>query len=272
MAAAKPSTVLGRDLAKLARHRAAERELFGELAAYHAQLRAAAPPGGAPPVDAAAATELQVLYRRVLTSAAEEAQLAGQCLQRLKRIVREQIAEQRSAAAKRPTTEMQRPNLPAAQLAAGDIWTHTDYVLSVGQEVAALIDPNSEPKLWFLTSVQRFLAPRERYQVVDEDPGDEDNPNPVRKVYTVQASRVVPLYSLDVFPLSQRRKFRVGERIMALFPGTTTFYPCNVIAVPGTAAAASAAEYTLTFDDDDETERRIDAKYVIPFPKGYSEK
>ena len=38
-----------------------------------------------------------------------------------------------------------------------------------------------EGGFWILASVVRYFPEKARYEVEDEDPGDENDPNPVRK-------------------------------------------------------------------------------------------
>jgi len=143
-----------------------------------------------------------------------------------------------------------------------DIWTHDGVsILNPHQPVAALVDAISNPRLWIQASVIKYMADRNRYQVVDEDPGDESNPNPVRKKYVLDAKKLIPLYSLDEFPCSTRREFPKGERVLAIFPNTTVFYPAYVVAGPKKRKDPS---YALAFDDDDDRHTIVSAQYVIP--------
>ena len=170
------------------------------------------------------------------------------------------------------------------RVARKNVWDHSTYVLESGQFIAALTDPNSKPRLWIMARVKKYVSSRgrERYQVVD----DEDDNNPIKKVYTLDADRVVPLYTLEEVPLDDRRIFKANTRVLAHYPDTTVFYPCIVIRPPvvgaskrggrrrsknGSGGAAREDKYVLMFDDDDERQLEIDASLVFPFPKGMEE-
>jgi hypothetical protein len=104
--------------------------------------------------------------------------------------------------------------------------------------------------------------------VVDEDPGDappegeaaaaaaamgaDGAPQqPARqKRYLLDPRKILPLPSLSVVPLSSRREFGKGSRVLAVFPegGITVLYPAQVVAPP---KKNKNREYTLMFDDDE---------------------
>ncbi len=129
----------------------------------------------------------------------------------------------------------------------------------------SLIDEHSQPRLWILSLTLSFQSSRERYFVVDDEPADEANPNAKRKNYNLAPDRVMPLYSLDTFPLSKRRRFMPGERVLALYPGTTTFYPCEVFQTA--KLTKPPYEYVLVFDDDDGQRVNVSAEFVAPIPE-----
>ncbi len=124
--------------------------------------------------------------------------------------------------------------------------------------------------------MQQYLAARDKYQVVDEDPGDENNPNPQRKTYFLDAKKVIPLLNLtieaDIGPGAQgwqgarketRTEFAYGSRTLAVFPGTTVFYPATV--TQGWRKRG-LDHYTLIFDDDDRKLQKIKIEHVVPLP------
>ena len=102
-------------------------------------------------------------------------------------------------------------------------------------QVAALVDEHSRPQLWILASVLGYRpGPRPKYEVIDLDAGDESNPNPVRKKYILDIKKIIPLPTLDEYPMSKRKEFSKGTRVLAVFPvgGITVLYPADVVAGP----------------------------------------
>jgi len=149
----------------------------------------------------------------------------------------------------------------------GDICNHEGTILPKGSQVAALVDQHSVPRLWILASIRSYLAERDKYEVMDEDAGDEKN-EPLKKVYTLDATKIVPLPSLQDVPLTVRRQFARNEKVLAIYPGTTVLYPSIVIQAP---RKTKTDDYVLLFDDDEGQNRIVNATYVIPFPANYYE-
>ena len=175
-----------------------------------------------------------------------------------------------------------------------NIWSYDPSApLPPGSEVAALTDQHSIPPLWIQCKVKRYLpGARPKYEVVDEDAGEappaDDGgggalagaaPVPRQKLYTLDVRKIIPLPSLSLVPLSKRREFPRGTRVIAVFPtgGITTLYPAEVIETPRTnkragaggkgAAGAAGTDYILMFDDDDECHRPVNAQFVAPIPE-----
>jgi hypothetical protein len=124
-----------------------------------------------------------------------------------------------------------------------------------------------------------LLSQRPKYEVVDEDPGDggEDESGggatggvaaaaaapPRQKRYLLDPRKVLPLPSLEQVPLSARREFPKGTRVLAVFPvgGITVLYPAEVVQAP---KRRKNNEYLLMFDDDEEVHRAVNAQFVAP--------
>jgi hypothetical protein len=155
-----------------------------------------------------------------------------------------------------------------------NIWYHDAHsVLPVGAPVAALVDEHSIPPLWIQCSIRSYRSGhRAKYEVIDEDPGDvnedeigaggEGSPQPARqKRYLLDPRKILPLPSLQSVPLSARKEFPKGTRVLAVFPtgGITVLYPAQVVAPP---KKRKNNEYLLMFDDDEGqlcTNNNIDA-------------
>lgn len=82
---------------------------------------------------------------------------------------------------------------------------------------------------------------RPKYEVLDEDAGEggegeaESSGMPSRqKRYVLDPRKVLPLPSLQEVPLSRRKEFGKGTRVLAVFPigGITVLYPAEVLQPP----------------------------------------
>jgi len=126
--------------------------------------------------------------------------------------------------------------------------------LAVGTKVAALT-PGSrrDDAVWIYASVVNYLPHKKKYEVMDEDEG-EDGDSP--KEYMLSVSNVVEL------PLQCH--FEKGDLTLAMFPGTTSFYPAVVV--------RRTRDYCeVQFEDDaDETgqtpARKVRIGHIVELP------
>jgi SAGA-associated factor 29 len=139
--------------------------------------------------------------------------------------------------------------------------------LKAGEKVAARVPiaaEDSESDLWILAAVVRYLTDKKKYEIEDEDPGDEGDPNPVRKHYRLNKKNIVALPKI----FNPNQVFGKGSQVLAMFPNTTTFYPAII---EKEASKVTNMMYALKFEDDEEQGRRVSRKvsfkYVIPMQK-----
>lgn len=87
-----------------------------------------------------------------------------------------------------------------------------------------------------------------------------------KRKYTVPEAQV---YALGQIDMSTKRVSK-GDRVFALFPDTTAFYPGVVIQAPRRNALNSEATLILQFDNDEDpvtglpTPRTVHLKYIVP--------
>jgi len=98
------------------------------------------------------------------------------------------------------------------------------------------------------------------YEVEDEDPGDEHDPNPIRKHFHLPAAAVIPLPTDS--DEDRPREHRRGSHVLAMFPLTTSFYQAVVV------QPKKGEEYVLNFHDDEDDSgqtpaRVVEAKFVV---------
>lgn len=146
-----------------------------------------------------------------------------------------------------------------------------DRILDRGDKVAAKLNQDDP---WILASIVKYIPQKDKYQVEDEDSGDEGDGNNRRhrRRHTVNAAHVVPLSKANSPDCDT---FQALDRVMAVYPNTTSFYPCTVVFGPrqvGTGQSKNTSRVVVKFDDDeDETgsipEHRIPRRYVLPLPR-----
>lgn len=143
--------------------------------------------------------------------------------------------------------------------------------LAPGDKVAARISGEASDiyeSLVILASVVRPLD-RNRYEIEDEDPGDESEPNPIRKHYKLHRTKITPLPK----DFQAHKIMSKGSIVLAMFPDTTTFYPATVEKVP---TSANQPYYSLKFENDEEDGktplRKVKFNFVIALPTTTSHK
>merc|ERR1719456_1044811 len=129
-------------------------------------------------------------------------------------------------------------------------------VARVHEQVAAKVSTTDENGSWILASVVRYDATSDAYAVQDEDD---------QKILELPASRIrrlgVPDDNLD--------ELQKGERVVAIFPETTSFYRAMVSKAPKRGPGGSPPrEVVLKFEDDEDDSgrtphRRVSLRYVL---------
>ncbi|GAB5356783.1 hypothetical protein AAMO2058_000318500 [Amorphochlora amoebiformis] len=140
-----------------------------------------------------------------------------------------------------------------------DIWIHDHTtILKNGSKVAA----NTSENLWVLAMVDRYIPQRGRYHVIDADAQQSVES---RKHYKLEPSKLIPLPSLDQYPITKRRIFKPNEWVFAMYPGTTAFYRAKVLSSPN--SKDSPPRYTLEFEDDGNKKIHVGIEKVAPLPR-----
>eukprot|EP00250_Pteridium_aquilinum_P011296 c19973_g1_i1 orf=1044-1862(-) len=146
----------------------------------------------------------------------------------------------------------------------------TDHgVVLVGDQVAARISPDSADKdEWIVVKVTRFDRESNRLEVIDEEPGDDEES--VQRKYKLPAACIIP------FPKpsdpSSAPDFAAGSQVLAVYPGTTALYKA---AVAAHRKRKTDEYYVLEFDDDEEEgvdglpQRNVPFYQVVQLPEGH---
>ena len=130
-----------------------------------------------------------------------------------------------------------------------------DGVAKVHEQVAAKVSLSEENGSWILASVVKYDATSDAYAVQDEDDS---------KIIELPASRVRRL-GLPEDGLDELAK---GERVVAIFPETTSFYRAVVSKAPKRGPGGAPSEIVLKFEDDEDDagrtpHRRVSLRYVL---------
>ncbi|XP_030447526.2 SAGA-associated factor 29 homolog A-like isoform X1 [Syzygium oleosum] len=140
------------------------------------------------------------------------------------------------------------------------------YASLKGQQVAARVKEDADKDEWFIVKVTNFDRETKEFEVLDEEPGDDEEGGGQRK-YNVPVSHVIP------FPKqhesSSAEDFSSGSHVLAVYPGTTALYKATVV----NSRKRKTDDYVLEFDDDEEDgampQRTVRFFHVVPLPEGH---
>ncbi|KAI5072440.1 hypothetical protein GOP47_0012546 [Adiantum capillus-veneris] len=146
----------------------------------------------------------------------------------------------------------------------------TDHgVVLVGDQVAAKISPdNAEKDEWIVVKVTRFDRELNRLEVIDEDPGDDEDS--VQRKYKLPSACIIPLPKPS--DPSSALDFAAGSQVLAVYPGTTALYKATVAAH---RKRKTDENYVLEFDDDEEEgmdglpQRNVPFYQVVQLPENH---
>ncbi|XP_078157944.1 SAGA-associated factor 29 homolog A-like isoform X4 [Carex rostrata] len=133
-------------------------------------------------------------------------------------------------------------------------------------QVAARVTPdNAEKDEWFIVKVTHFDRDTKEFEVLDEEPGDDEET--MQKKYSLPMTQIIP------FPKksdpSSAPEFSQGQQVLAVYPGTTALYKATVV----NSHRKKSDDYVLEFDDDEEDgslpQRSVPFFKVVPLPVGH---
>ncbi|KAJ8605585.1 hypothetical protein CTAYLR_000015 [Chrysophaeum taylorii] len=132
-----------------------------------------------------------------------------------------------------------------------------ENVAKCGEQVAAKVTMVDENGSWILASVVSYSKHNDTYQVQDEDEA-------TAKIIELPSSRIRRLYEDD----ADAHDLQKGDRVLAIFPETTSFYRAVVSKTPKRNATGSVTEVVLKFEDDEDDagrtpHRRVNIRYVL---------
>lgn len=111
---------------------------------------------------------------------------------------------------------------------------------------------------WILCRVERYVSGKRNFYVV-ADVAPEDNT--VALTYDLPRRAIVPLPKMIPRTWDETTEFPAGDLVMALFPGTTSFYGATVIDSPSNSAENL---YSVKFEDDDDEHGETPVRQIKP--------
>ncbi|KAL1564244.1 SAGA-associated factor 29 A, variant 2 [Salvia divinorum] len=136
--------------------------------------------------------------------------------------------------------------------------SHLESLASLkGEQVAARItQENSGKDEWFVVKVIHFDKETREFEVLDEDPG-EDEESTVQRKYKLPMSHIIPFPKRS--DLSNIPEFPSGRNVLAVYPETTALYKATVYQ----NRKRKIDDYVVQFEDDEEDGSL--PKRVVPF-------
>ncbi|XP_062215249.1 SAGA-associated factor 29 homolog A isoform X3 [Phragmites australis] len=153
-----------------------------------------------------------------------------------------------------------------ARFSAASMRNQLDQAANLkGEQVAARVKSDDEKDEWFVVKVIQFDKETKEYEVLDEEPGDDEEST--QKKYKLPMSCIIP------FPKkgdpSSAPDFGQGRQVLAVYPGTTALYRATV----ASHRKRKSDDYMLEFDDDEEDgslpQRAVPFYRVVALPEGH---
>lgn len=137
-----------------------------------------------------------------------------------------------------------------------------------GEQVAARVTPhNADKDEWFVVKVIHFNKETKEFEVLDEEPGDDEEGIGQRR-YKLPMSNIIPFPKRN--DASNATDFPHGTHVLAVYPGTTALYKATVV---NGHRKRKTDDYLLEFDDDEEDgalpQRTVPFHKVVPLPQGH---
>lgn len=139
-----------------------------------------------------------------------------------------------------------------------------------GEQVAARVtQENAEKDEWVIVKVINFDRETKEIEVLDEEPGDDEEGGVQRK-YKLPMSHIIPFPKRND-PMGVQ-DFGPGKQVLALYPGTTALYRATVVQ----PRKRKTDDYMLEFDDDEEEDgslpqRQVSCYRVVGLPDGHKQ-
>ncbi|BFG26980.1 hypothetical protein CerSpe_132540 [Prunus speciosa] len=144
-----------------------------------------------------------------------------------------------------------------------------------GEQVAARVmvtQEDAEKEEWLVVKVLHFDKETRELEVLDEEPGDDEEGGGQRK-YKLPMTAIIP-FPKRTDP-SSAQDFPTGRHVLAVYPGTTALYKATVVNGHRKRKTDDLGldRYLLEFDDDEEDgalpQRVVPFHKVVALPDGH---
>ncbi|CAL4899712.1 unnamed protein product [Urochloa decumbens] len=175
-------------------------------------------------------------------------------------------APQRKKIVGDPKKKRIKSDTDTARFSAASMRNQLDQAANLkGEQVAARVKSDDEKDEWFVVKVIHFDKETKEYEVLDEEPGDDEES--IQRKYKLPMSCIIP------FPKkgdpSSAPDFGQGRQVLAVYPGTTALYRATV----ASHRKRKSDDYILEFDDDEEDgslpQRAVPFYRVVALPEGH---
>ncbi|XP_028118777.1 SAGA-associated factor 29 homolog B-like [Camellia sinensis] len=122
---------------------------------------------------------------------------------------------------------------------------------------ARVTQENAEYDEWFVVKVIHFDRETREFEVLDEEPGDDEEGGGQR-MYKLPWSHIIPFPKRN--DPSGARDFPTGKQVLAVYPSATALYKATVVQ----PRKRRADDYVLEFDDDEEKDGSL-LQRIVPF-------
>jgi len=140
----------------------------------------------------------------------------------------------------------------------GSIPLSIDARLVAGDLVSAMVSKTkAEAQQWILCRIERYSGQKHKYTVVDVAPEEGSVP----ASYELSRKLLIPLPKTVPEKWTEKTQFPLGAKVMALFPGTTSFYHATVTGVP---SDSTEEVYKVQFEDDDDEKGNTPVRIIKP--------
>ncbi|XP_051140231.1 SAGA-associated factor 29 homolog A-like isoform X2 [Andrographis paniculata] len=210
---------------------------------------------------------LKVLYTQAKELSENEMTISSQLLGQLDALMPSGTAGQRRRIAGEPKKRRMKADLEAPRQSASARNSLDSLANLKGEQVAAKVSQDDAGKdEWFVVKVIHFDKETRLFEVLDEEPGDDEDGTGQKK-YNLPMSHIIPFPKRS--DLSSVPDFPRGTHVLAVYPETTALYKATVVQ----GRKRKIDDYILEFDDDEEDgsmpQRSVPFHRVVPLPEGY---
>lgn len=215
--------------------------------------------------------KLRALYNEAKAYADEEDRVSGTLITQINTLIALGQARKKTEGGEQKRKRMKAETDPSRLSAPSiNLRSPADHgVVHIGDQVAARISSdNADKDEWIVVKVIRLDHESNKLEVIDEEPGDDEES--VQRTYKLPYTCIIP------FPKhsdpSSAPDFTTGSQVLAVYPGTTALYKAVVAAH---RKRKTDEYYVLEFDDDEEEgidglpQRQVPFYHVVQLPEGH---